>query len=198
MNNFSKLSLYDFLAMLIPGFVILWFFNFFGIERTIAINDILIAILSYITGLCYHKLIEWFVTITPIRRNNCMQERAWKQFYKGIGIEKACPKNIDEEFVLSYYRIARAGSLMNIPILEAQETFLRNMIPLIFIEIIRMGCGIHSDKICCSCSCCLCVFLGVILLLSIFAWLSITKKIYFLAWEGNHYLKELNDEKTAH
>lgn len=198
MNNFSKLSLYDFIAMLIPGFVILYYFGFFETNIENPICDILLGILSYLTGLCYHKLLECFVKIAHLRRNKCMQERAWKQFYKGIGIEKACPKNIDEEFVLSYYRIARAGSLMNIPILEAQETFLRNMIPLIFIEIIRMGCGIHSDKICCSCSCCLCVFLGVILLLSIFAWLSITKKIYFLAWEGNHYLKELNDEKTSH
>ena len=193
MNNFSKLSLYDFLSMLIPGFIILWFFNFLGIETTTAINDIFIAVLSYITGLCYHKLLEQLVTIAHLRRNKCMQERAWKQFYKEIGIEKACPKNIDEVFVLSYYKIAKAGSLMIIPILEAQETFLRNIIPLIFIEIIRLGFGFYSDNVCC-----ICAFLGVILLLSIFAWLSITNKIYYLVWEGNHYLKELNDEKTAH
>lgn len=183
MKSFSKLSLYDFLAILIPGFVILWFFDFFKLNIACPIIDILIAILSYLTGLCYHKLMELVVTITNVRRSKNLQEKAWKKFYNGIGVEKDFPNNIDVAFVQSYYKIAKEGCLMNIPVLEAQETFLRNMIPLVFFSIIRLGC-------CNNCRA-LCVFLGVLLLWSIVGWLSIMKKIYELVWEGSYYLSQI-------
>ena len=193
MNNFSKLSLYDFLAMLIPGFIILWFCNFLGIDIYDGVNEIIIAILSYVTGLCYHKLIEVIVTIAHLRRSKCMQEKAWKQFYNKVGIERDHPENIDREFVLSYYRIAKAGCLMNIPILEAQETFLRNSILLLLFSIPYVVCHYqnHYDL------CCICTFLILLLVGGIFAWFCIAKKIYYLVWEGDYYLKELNDEKTS-
>ena len=79
MKSFSKLSLYDFLSILIPGFVILWFFDFFKLNIACPIIDILIAILSYLAGMCYHKLMELVVTITNIRRSKNLQEKAWKK-----------------------------------------------------------------------------------------------------------------------
>jgi len=197
MNSFSKLSLYDFLAILIPGFVILWFFHFFYLNVDCPVTGILIAILSYLTGLCYHKLMELVVKLLHLRRNKCMESYARKHFYDKLKKENDqtpipeinSDKSIDDEYVRAYYSIAKTGCLMNIPVLEAQETFLRNMIPLIFIEIIRMGCDTRNDNVCC-----ISIFLGVILLLSVFVWFSITIKIYELVWEGDYYLfqKEKN------
>lgn len=193
MNSFSRLSLYDFLAILIPGFVILWFFDHFNLNIACPVTGILIAVLSYLTGLCYHKLIELLVTITNVRRSKKMQEKAWKKFYNGIGFEKEFPKNIDEAFVQSYYKIAKEGCLMNIPVLEAQETFLRNIIPLLLVSIpiILVKHKTFDEKYC------LCVLLLLLFISSAFLWYKVSIKIYYLVWEGNHYLKKLNYEKTS-
>lgn len=196
MNNFSKLSLYDFLTMLIPGFVILWFLDFFGLDAKNVINDIFIGILSYLIGLYYHKFVEWFFDITHIRRNECMQKKAWNEFYKKIEEKESrkvpFPKDIDLYYVAAYYQIAKVGCLMNIPVLEAQEAFLRNAFLLIL--------GVICKIICCDiayCSCCLVIFLVILLLVfSIVAWYCIQKKIYYLVWEGDYYLtKEKEDFK---
>lgn len=189
MNNFSKLSLYDFLTMLIPGFVILWFLDFFGLDAKNIVNNIFIGILSYLTGLCYHKLVEWICDITHIKRNECMQKKAWNEFYKKIGEKESrkipFPKNIDKYYVAAYYKIAKNGCLMNIPILEAQEAFLRNIFLLILVTICKIAC--------CNITyypCCLVIFLFILLALSIVTWYCIQTKIYYLVWEGDYYLMQ--------
>lgn len=191
MNNFSKLSLYDFLAMLIPGFVILWFFNFFGINTDNSANCFLLGVLSYIVGLCYHKVVEWLCRIAHIRRNECIQKKAWDDFYQEIKektkkesneIPEAPPK-IDTYYVAAYYQIAKAGCLMNIPVLEVQETFLRNAFLLILGTICKITCCSIT-----SCPCCLVVLLVILFVFSIVSWCCIQKKIYYLVWEGNYYL----------
>ncbi len=187
MNNFSKLSLYDFLTMLIPGFVILWFLDFFGLDTKNAVIDIFIGILSYLTGLCYHKLIECICKKLHLIGNECIQKKAWKEFYKKIEEKESrkvpFPEDIDEYYVAAYYKIAKNGCLMNIPVLEAQEAFLRNAFLLIL--------GVICKITCCDiayCLCCLVIFLVIIFILSILAWFSIQKKIYYLVWEGDYYL----------
>lgn len=186
MNKFSKLSLYDFLAMLIPGFVILWLLDFCGIKPVNADNGIFLGLLSYLVGLCYHKLVECLCSELHLIRNECMEKCAWKEFYKKQKENKEIPEDIDNHFMEVYYKIAKKGCLMNIPVLEAQEVFLRNAVPLILISIGKISCCQTM-----SCHCSLVIFLIVLLLFSIFAWFSIQKKIYYLIWEGECYLSKL-------
>lgn len=194
MNNFSKLSLYDFLAMLIPGFVILWFFNFFGIDSSNVVNDFLIAVLCYVTGLFYHKVIEYISHKLHLIRNVCLETRAWEKFHDKINESKDVPEKIDDFYVAAYYKLAKNGCLMNIPVLEAQEAFLRNMIPLLLFLIPYVGCNCSNFEY----ECCFPLFLTLLFVASIIIWVCISLKIYFLVWEGNHYLNLLNDEKTTY
>lgn len=108
------------------------------------------------------------------------------------------------DYLLAYYKVAKAGLLMNIPVLEALENFMRNLIPIVFVCIIlfifkKDGVSIIKDSLLflknCQCSDCIYKILSVVLLILI-RWLRryYQQAIYRLVWEGNKYLDEINSE----
>ena len=95
----------------------------------------------------------------------------------------------------AYYLLMEKDCLNNIPVLEAQFVFLRNMIPL---------CAIYGVAIC-ACStlysnimrvtghpCCMIVLLFLLVISLFFIAICIQKKIHYLVWEGFYFLKKQN------
>lgn len=191
MNNFTRLSTYDFLAMLAPGYVILKFLNFVEIDSDCWINGFIIAILSYITGLCYHKIIEFIVTIMHLRKCECMLKKSYEKVAGKKGNMMKSISNYGDEYDLAYYYIAEKNSLLSIPVLETQEVFLRNAIPLLFLGIVFVGCHPCAEN-----SAGICILLAVLFVSSVFCWVNICKKIYELVWDTYFSLKTVENEKN--
>ena len=111
------------------------------------------------------------------------------------------------DYLLAYYKVAKAGLLMNIPVLEALENFMRNLIliiPFYFICFVLKylvslwGGVIPILKNCQSLSSSKIIELIVFLVLAFVGvvWLQYyyQQTIYRLVWEGNKYLDKINSE----
>jgi hypothetical protein len=205
MNLSSKITAYDFFAMLIPGLLILILLgNFSGnlpFNCEIATNVwfiIFFLILSYLIGLLWNKLSEFIFC----KFRNC--EYFIKQQYDKIKLEygKTSSKEISEEvdkdikhkYYKAYYSLMKKNCLNNIPVLEAQVAFIRNLLILIPFYIITF---IHCDNaIYTFIKSQLHNTLGLVILLLImlasmfYLLFQLQNKIYYLVWEGNKYLTE--------
>ena len=82
MDTTAKLSLYDSLAILTPGFFILLLIHFWGTSEEFndsVYNIFVIAILSFLVGIIYHKLIEYLCTKFHLRNNeDCIRAQLHK------------------------------------------------------------------------------------------------------------------------
>lgn len=181
----SKLTLYDTLGMLIPGFVILWWFQFFQIDIASWENVLLIPILSYLVGLIYHRVIECLMVASCMRRNTCMLKKTWKK----TNDNKEIPKSIQEEYDKAYTKIAKENCLFSIPVLEAQEIFMRNSFVLIIGSIIKLCIdGVEFLYI---------VLLFVLFLLTIIFWIQSLYKVYGAVWESEKYLDTIKRDESS-
>lgn len=153
MNDFtSKLSLYDILTQLISGFLILALFIPMPESSQENVTEsyqwIFLLIFSYLTGIIYHRLLEWIRNIFDKGFKKCYI-KLWfptilrRNYYKAI--EKANKKvyNVDENgsiklnkdeinvviemYYKIYYSIMDKPAYSTISILETQEAFLRNI-----------------------------------------------------------------------
>ena len=113
-----------------------------------------------------------------------------------------------EPYLKAYYKIAKAGLLMNIPVLEALENFMRNLIPIVFVYLILLifkkdGISIVREFIplfkgwqCADCLYKILTFILCVVVFNLVRWLRYyyQQTIYRLVWEGNKYLDKINSE----
>ena len=192
MNNItSKLTLYDTFGMIVPGFVILWWWC--PAEQCCfqLVNDNWpwVIILSYLIGLIYHRIIECFMHASGMRRNECMlkktRKKIWEKWEKENKVEDKS-SNIQKMYDITYTKLAKHNCLFSIPVIEAQEVFLRNSILLILGSMIKL-CYEKVD-------CLYIVLLLVLFLLAIIFWIQSLHKIYMLVWDSEMCLDKINEE----
>lgn len=101
-----------------------------------------------------------------------------------------------EDYLLAYYKVVKAGLLMNIPILEALENFFRNMFFILLLYSVLLWAS------CCNVVYLLSIFGSscwwVMLLLAladVWLWGKTQEKIHYLIWEGDYYLSQIGHEK---
>jgi membrane protein YdbS with pleckstrin-like domain len=202
MNNVSsKMTLYDMLAMVIPGFLLLMLFPFCCgcIILSKGINDIytgvLLVLASYIIGLIYHKTIEYLYNKIGLRNNEKHIQKQSKRFYENLkndagNLPDEMPIPTRNDYYTAYYTLMKENMLNSIPILEVQVVFIRNLLPLIVLYIIAICCcGFPYFNIN---PCGLAISLVVIAVILLLILIEIQNKIYYLVWEGNEYLKQNN------
>ena len=123
MKSFSsQVSFYDFLNILVTGF--LWlnlFYNPVGNE----VNWIYISVISFLIGLVYHQLMECSIG-KFIRNYSKIRKSAYEAVGKVIN-EGPMPDNSEKSYLYAYYLVAKNNCLMNIPVLEAHIAFIRNI-----------------------------------------------------------------------
>lgn len=180
----SKLTLYDTLGLLVPGFVILWWIC--PAEKCcsqfVSYNWAWVTILSYTIGLIYHRIIECFMHISGMRRNTYMLRNAWRRARK----DEDFPLNFQREYDLAYTRLAKHNCLFSIPVLEAQEIFLRNSILLIIGSMIKLAYDKAENLYI--------VLLFALFLLTIIFWFQSLHKIYYAVWDSDKCLDAVNKE----
>lgn len=189
----SKLSLYDTLAILTTGFMILLLLIPY-IENISFINGILFFIASYIIGLIYNKLIE-DITNPCLRNNKGSIKKAYEKIKMGVKNKDILKYSDSEHYYGAYYLLAEKNLLMNIPVLEAQTAFLRNIFFLLIIYLVAILTGdsainnrlqsLSIDKYGMS------IGLIITIMLLLYLWSKIQMKIYELIWEG-YYFCEMN------
>jgi hypothetical protein len=98
------------------------------------------------------------------------------------------------EYYKAYYFVMKNGCLGNIPILETQVAFIRNLLPVIALYIIALcGCCKLRDLLSIDAGClAVLLFVAGVLLASLM--FNFQDRIYYLIWEGNQYQKE-SEEK---
>ena len=118
MNTSTTIGLYDFLNMVVMGFLILF-------PVTSSHNEIRFFVLCFITGLIYHKLME--NTFGVCLRN---KDGMISQAYKSVNNKEYNECSSKENYYKAYYFLMEKRQLGSIPILEAQAAFLRNILPI--------------------------------------------------------------------
>lgn len=213
MDFTSKLSLYDTLTMLVTGFLILFLVLPFDDCPFLFDEWYIIALFvvaCYLVGMFYHKLLEWllkhicrckfclrpFLRYSSFRPNNMALIR--KAFASIYG-QNYCHKAIqNKDYIAAYYQLMQKGCLGNIPVLEAQEAFLRDL-PLIILSYLVMYLLGNANMVNLFGDLSVLIFIltGIIVLFGVL-WLHhyTQKKIYYLVWEGNKYLNEIYKKKT--
>lgn len=143
MNLIEKLGLYDILAMLIPGFLLLQIAEKTLKPEVVQINDdmlrnILYVIACYAVGLVWHKLME--LLFYPLRNHPLLL--GWAKNWAET--ESACKvttpyvseQGIVSQYYTAYYRLGVEKSLGAVPLVEKQTAFLQNtmfLLPLFFV-----------------------------------------------------------------
>lgn len=182
MNIVSKISLYDFLTMLVSGFLLLTLFIPFPTTNS---GWWVFLIASYMVGIVYHRLIEYlrsckcyclkkivscFKKVGP-EFNTCLKLFLKKIKFRFLtimtsnyveSIRKAKSGSKQEgdldEYYKAYYQIMREPCFGSISVLEAQEAFLRDLSPLILVYSIiilfQKSIPILNLLNCTVCNCC--------------------------------------------
>ena len=218
----SKLSLYDFIAMFMPGSIITYCIICFLSSKyglVPAYNVffwILFFIVSYIFGMANHVVTSWLFS-KAIKFRNCPKmikdsiQWAKEKGYNTKTNEDLETTTTDEDLVDKYYRAyyyAKKNAYGNdIEIMESQVAFLQALfLPVIIVFLLSLFPCIdllHPLNLqTCSCHC-RCMYLLTIWTSSAIAiiliiWLMIVRqsKIYRRVWEDYHYLRKIGDNQN--
>lgn len=189
MNTKSGLSFYDSLNKLTVGWLIIMPIL---ADTGSAFNNPIAHVAAFLVGIIYQCVIQ--------RSTNCLRNcicliRKQNKWVKEERRRKRITKNQYNE---AYYKVAMAGVLTNIPVLEAIENFIRNIffIAVIYIIALASKCpnfcsiieGIGSPGCCAT-------VLTVIVLLLMLTWYYVQNKIFELVWEGEHYIEIINKKR---
>ena len=219
----SKLSLYDILAMLIPGaFIICWVDVIFCNQKIIDsftskwLTGMLFIAVCYLMGIIYCRLMEYLWRYIGKFINN--PKRMKKSFDKKVevmnskkvfenelfGELKRFKPSVDKEedgckiqdiYYEAYAFVAKNTYRKDVHILESQFAFLRNMLPLVFLFIVLIANKTKVEII--SHDTC-CIIITVLLIIAVFIFVSmclIQRKIYDIVWEDYEYLRRVKDDK---
>lgn len=199
MNIFSKLSLYDFMCMMVTGFLIMWPFCNYMLQDIL--GNTFFLILCYLIGIVYHIIIEYMMS--PLRNLSCIIEKGRRIATKRF-IEKTSRRSAPAEkkdYYEAYYFLIRNNSLNVIPVLEAQVAFIKSVYPILFVYTICLLANcIYIDWLA-ACRCHVAVVLAILMILLPFVWYNVQLKIYEYVWEGYLFLHDSNisevDEKES-
>lgn len=228
MDLSSKLSFYDFLAMFLTGVIIsvavFPYDLFFGSSSSFCCKmasqvnwgPVFFFILCYLVGLIWHKLLESILGISSLERFGKFLSNCFRSFkrnnpnlisseYENVYKRTNCAENNSNEdsrlndYYMAYYKLMFSKNLGNIPILEAQEAFVRDIIlPLIIIGISYYTKCIsnvfnHFFNGNCFWFGAMPIIMAIILF---FVHYPLQKKIYHLVWEGEKYFDRIDAGTT--
>lgn len=207
-----------------------WFFSEFSpVQRCCKCqtNEVIEAIMSiaffsvcFVTGLVVHHLPQFLIcrickifkhqpctnVSTKLLRSLCRNDEKliaiWKEensaFKKIIRHSKECTMR---QYYFAYYYLQSNGQLGNIPVLEAQEAFTKDLLILILGLWVSVIAGYKSLILHYSCNspnfkCCIICGLPLLFILIFILHAIIQNKIYSLVWEGTHYLSRIEYSRT--
>jgi hypothetical protein len=219
----GKSTLYDMLACIIPGYLLLQLAKLlFAPNITLEIdnvNNVSIAIgvftLSYLTGLLLKWLMEnilnGFLRNTPNRirsaykKSNCIFKEGTLPDKEGGLSDKegtlpdkegALPdkeEDLMKKYYIAYYKALKGNMNSSIPTLEAQIAFLRSILPVIFLYLATSYCW--SVKI--EHGYCLFIFITIIILIGCIALIwHLQDKLHQLVWEDAYYAELIDKSVT--
>lgn len=184
------MSFYDSLNKLVVGVLLLLLFG-----DSAQGNELMFIIVAFVLGLVFQFVVR---ECTPFLNNiHCLIRCARNEVYRDLPNDNVKGKDDDglmHEYLLAYYNVAKHGVLMNIPVLEATENFLRNIFMLTLLStvflpsvketveaLLSFGGSVELER----------WYLIVFLITLAIIWFFTQKKIHELIWEGDRYLKEL-------
>lgn len=200
MNISEKISLYDFLTMMVTGFVILFMLIPWNcIEK----YWVLITVFSYIVGLFYHRFLECLGAIIEVRKPSMsfflvtVFIRNYDKALEKMRNEQTKLEEIKKEYYSAYYYIMDKPCYKNIGVLETQVAFARNASWLL----LALGIGAFSnadwDFLEIAANWKIGVFFVVLFAISFFVRYFTQLKIYKLVWEGANYTKPMEKEEIV-
>lgn len=189
----SKISFYDFLNILVTGFLLLNLFC--DITKSKNFDWIYLSISSFLVGLIYHQLLMECIIGKFIRNCKCIRLRTYAEVRNTVGFPPM-PNNGKSAYLRAYYLVAKNNCLMNIPILEAHIAFVRNIWPILLLYLIALCVQCSPVKmlneLLGSCS----VAIGIFIFLFVLpiVWYKLQSKVSYLVWEGAYFLQSINQE----
>lgn len=198
----GKSTLYDMLACIIPGYLLLQLAKLlFAPNITLEIdnvNNVSIAIgvftLSYLTGLLLKWLMEnilnGFLRNTPNRirsaykKSNCIFEK------KDLPDKE---EDLMQKYYIAYYKALKGNMNSSIPTLEAQIAFLRSILPIVFLYLATSywwSVKIEHEYY-------LFIFITIIILIGCIALIwHLQDKLHQLVWEDAYYAELIDKSVT--
>lgn len=181
----SKITLYDFLTMFVPGAII----QTFIVDIPSGGALLFWSISCFIIGMIYHRFIEWVCNCLGLRNSPKALLAAWKDFHNRL----ESTTETEKEYYRAYYYCFREKALGSVSILEAHQAFVRNILPLCIILLVLLCCDDRCSPACqlikevFPCSCAVGIGLLLVSVALFFLYNSLQKKISYLIYEGNHY-----------
>jgi len=194
---FGKSTLYDMLACIIPGYLLLLLIKLLFVpDVSWGIDSVSITIgaftLSYLTGLLFKWLMEMgvndFLRNSPIRirraynKSSCIFEKVHLPDNE---------KELIKKYYIAYYKALKGNLNTSIPILEAQIAFLRSILPIMFLYLATSHCWIGKlgHGYCLFSFIIIAVLIGCCILL----W-HLQDKLHQLVWEDAYYADLVEQE----
>ena len=209
----TKLTLYDFISMLMPGSIIAYCLMclFISESDVIPMDNpffwILFFVVSYILGIANHIISACMFKLIGFR--NCpkmlkdsIQWANENGYDTDVDLEKITTQQcLKDKYYKAYYYARKYAYGNDIEIIESQVAFLQSMIvPLIFIGI-KFFCCIVNFLIkvleikCCWVNCMITVVIYLFILACMLCCIfNRQKKIYDRVWEDCHFLKLVNKQ----
>ena len=219
----GKSTLYDMLACIIPGYLLLQLAKLlFAPNITLEIdnvNNVSIAIgvftLSYLTGLLLKWLMEnilnGFLRNTPNRirsaykKSNCIfKEGTLPDKEGGLSDKEGTlpdkegtlpdkEEDLMKKYYIAYYKALKGNMNSSIPTLEAQIAFLRSILPVIFLYLATSYCWLVKI----GHGYCLFIFITIIILIGCIALIwHLQDKLHQLVWEDAYYAELIDKSVT--
>lgn len=213
----SKLSLYDFIAMLMPGSIIAYCLMclFISESDVIPMDNpffwILFFVVSYILGIANHLFSACIFKSIGFR--NCpkmlkdsIQRANDYQYETNVDLDKVVSQQcLRDKYYQAYYYAKKNAYGNDIAIMESQVAFLQSLFcPVIIILFLSIFPCVDLSRplklqigLCdCRCMYIVTIWIGslITIFLTILLMISRQKKIYDRVWEDYHFLKLVNKE----
>lgn len=197
----GKSTLYDMLACVIPGYLLLLLTKLLFAPDVLRIDDVSITIatftFSYLTGLLFKWLME--IVMNNVLRNSPNRIRRAYNESSCIFEKTHLPDNekgLMKKYYIAYYKALKGNLNTSIPILEAQIAFLRSILPIMFLYLATSHCWIGKLGY----GYCLFIFISIVVFIGccVLMW-HLQDKQHQLVWEDAYYadLVEQGANKTT-
>lgn len=212
----TKLTLYDFISMLMPGSIIAYCLMclFISESDVIPMDNpffwILFFVVSYILGIANHIISAcMFKSIgfrnCPKMLKDSIQWANENGYDTDVDLEKITTQQcLKDKYYKAYYYARKYAYGNDIEIIESQVAFLQSLfLPVIFIlslstipsvDLFR-PLNLQTGFCDCKCMYVLSIWIGSIITIILMAILMISRQriIYKRVWEDYHYLRKIGD-----
>jgi hypothetical protein len=195
--------------MILPGFLLILLpvivcgcdcsLSIIGDNAFLKTFDIIVLLAAiYLVGLLYHRIVE--MIFNSCLRNNpdkirSEAERFYEKYREDGGKASENPSSL-HEYYKAYYLVMKNGCLGNVPILETQVAFIRNMLPVMLLYIIALCCCCKLQEALSINPAYPAILLCVAVMLLKPLMFKLQDKIYYLIWESYMYLNEKTEKKN--